>query len=718
MNAVLDIIKRLNRVDDAIELLKRQVKFTPNTEKALNFAMKAHEGQKRKSGEPYIIHPILVAAITASVSGDEVMVISALLHDVVEDTPTTIEEIETEFGTDVKVLVEGLTKIVEIRDQKLEPSSSNKKLIASALSFRKILIASIKDVRVLVVKLCDRLHNMLTLDALPHKKQLRISEETLVVYAPIAHRLGISKIKNQLEDLSFRYIYPEEYKRIEEYIKKNNQSLHIKLNSFITKIKNLLGNYGFHRDDIEVTGRVKHFYSIYMKMQRKGISIDEVLDLIAVRIIVKEPIECYKALGALHLNFKPIISRFKDYIALPKENGYKTIHTTLFDSDGGVAEIQIRTLQMHHLAEYGIAAHWKYKEGSGDDVNLEWLKNLAYRDDSAEEFLSQAKSDLFVEDVIVYSPKGQRFTFPKGSIALDYAYAVHSEIGDRASTAFINKKKSSLLSSLKNGDIIRIEVGDEPILHCSWIDVVKTSRAKDGIKQRCNQRTKEVNEMSALNILATIFDMSIDEIKDALKKANALSKIDRVPVVLDVLREKIYKVATANNISEVRPWEVFKKGYKRPYLKIIDRFKFFTNKPLEKVEFDYCCHPKAGDGIVGLYQDGAVIIHHKLCKKAYKKIKDGSPMLYAQWNSNKLLKYRLTIALQNQKGILAKLLTSISKIGLNIIGIEMGIYRSDKAEYCRIDIESERLSKKEIKEKLNKNFKLIDIVALDDAYNK
>jgi len=719
LNRVLDIIKRLKSVDDAIKLLKTQVEFNSKIEKALDFAIKAHEGQKRKSGEPYVIHPILVAAITASISGDEIMVISALLHDVVEDTPVTIEEIEKEFGNDVKVIVEGLTKIVEIRDKKLAPSSSNEKLRTSALTFRKILIASIQDVRVLVVKLCDRLHNMLTLDALPRKKQLRISEETLVVYAPIAHRLGISKIKNQLEDLSFRYIYPEEYKKIDDYLKKHDQSLHIKLNSFVSKVKNILGNYGFHKDDIEISGRVKHHYSIYMKMQRKGIGIDEVLDLLAVRIIVNDPIECYRVLGALHLNFTPIISRFKDYIALPKENGYKTIHTTLLEKGGNwIVEAQIRTTKMHHLAEYGIAAHWKYKEGSGEDVNLDWLKNLAYRDDSAEDFLNEAKRDLFVEDVIVYSPKGRRFTLPKGSVALDFAYAVHSEIGDRAYSAFINKKRASLLTILKNGDIVKIQTANEPILHCSWIDTVKTSRARDGIKYRCNQRYKEVNELSAYNILGTIFDKSPEEIKNILKNINSKASIEKVPVVLDTLKEKIFKIAKHEKLPEVRPWEVFKRGYKKPYLKKMDRFNLFSNQHIDKIEFDYCCHPKVGDAIVGFYQNGVVVIHHKLCKKAYEKIKSGSKMVFIEWASSKFLRYRLIVALQNQKGILAKLLTKISDMGLNIIGIEMGIYRSDKAEYCRIDVESEKLNKKDIKQRLNKSFKLIDIVPLDDAYDK
>ncbi len=720
MNDFLELVKKLKSVDDAVELLGRQIELTDRIRDALAFAIAAHEGQTRKSGEPYVIHPILVAAITASISNDETMVISALLHDVVEDTPHTIEEIGERFGPDVRHIVEGLTKIVAIRDEKLVPSDSNEKLITSALTFRKMLIASIEDVRVLIIKLCDRLHNMLTLDALPPAKQLRISEETLVVYAPIAHRLGISRIKNLLEDLSFRYIYPNDYRKIDEYIRANHQSLHIRLNSFIGKVKNALCMQGFHRDDFEVIGRVKHYYSIYLKMHRKGIGIDEVLDLLAVRVIVKEPIECYKALGALHLSFTPLISRFKDYIALPKDNGYQTIHTTLFD-DENIVEAQIRTERMHHLAEYGIAAHWKYKEGTeeGDEsgVKLEWLKSLPYQDDSIEEFYELAKNDLFSEDIVVFSPKGDYFTLPKDSVALDFAYAVHSEIGDRATTAIINKERASLLTILKNGDIVRIVTQEEPILHCSWIDTVKTSKAKEGIRSNCRARTREVNELTGYNILATIFDRTPVEIRRILEEADAAGGIQRVPLQLDVLREKIHRISRQARIREVRFWEVLKRGYKKPFIKEIDHLSFYVNKPLDRVEFDFCCHPKAGDDIVAFYKENRAIIHHKLCRKAYGMIQAGEPMLFVRWRGSKLARYRLIVALQNQKGILAKLLTKLSQIGLNVTSIELGIYSSDSAEYCRIEVESERADKKAIAQAVSRQFKLVEIVALDDAYN-
>ena len=478
MDAFLDKAKNIDTIEEASALLWKELPSPlPETTKALELSLEAHKGQTRKSGEPYIVHPILVAAITAKISNDEMMVQAALLHDVVEDTSYTIEVLEREFGYDVAHMVEGLTKIVEIRDEELVPSGSDERLINSALTFRKMLIASIKDVRVLVIKLCDRLHNMLTLDALSLEKQKRIAEETIVVYAPIAHRLGISRLKNHLEDLSFRYIYPEDYKKIDTYIKSNAQNLKFKLNAFIQNVKDTMDKDGFKEDDFEIIGRVKHYYSIYLKMHRKGVSIEEVLDLLAIRIIVKEPIDCYRVLGLMHLRFTPLISRFKDYIAVPKENGYKTIHTTLFDEEG-IVEAQIRTVEMHRLAEYGVAAHWKYK-GGDNSVNLGWLESLHYQNESIEEFYELAKSDLFSEDITVFSPKGDYYTLPKGSVALDFAYAIHSEVGANATESLVNKQKASLLTILKNGDIVNIIKDSEPHLYCSWVDTVKTSKENE-----------------------------------------------------------------------------------------------------------------------------------------------------------------------------------------------------------------------------------------------
>ncbi len=317
-----DEITQTRNVTQAQTLLYSLCEKCEIVEKAVDHCIVSHAGQYRKSGEPYAIHPILVASIVAYMGGDENMIVAALLHDVVEDTDCTLNEVEEAFGGEVAKLVEGLTKIVAIREDKLASSDSNERLASSALTFRKMLLISIEDVRVLVVKLCDRLHNMLTLDALRPEKQKRIAEETLMVYAPIAHRLGISSIKNLLEDLSFKYAMPEEYAKIYGYLDENKQQLALKLNDFYDRVSRILLQNGFTEGSFEMQKRIKHYYSIYLKMQRKGISIEEVLDLLAIRIIVNEPLDCYKALGSLHINFNPLISRFKDYIALPKQNGY------------------------------------------------------------------------------------------------------------------------------------------------------------------------------------------------------------------------------------------------------------------------------------------------------------------------------------------------------------------------------------------------------------
>jgi RelA/SpoT family (p)ppGpp synthetase len=717
LDAFLNKAKNIDTLEGASALLWEELPTAlPATTKALELSLEAHKGQIRKSGEPYIVHPILVAAITAKISNDEKMVQAALLHDVVEDTDATIEDLELEFGYDVAHMVEGLTKIVEIRDEELIPSGSDERLINSALSFRKMLIASIKDVRVLVIKLCDRLHNMLTLDALSSEKQKRISEETIVVYAPIAHRLGISKLKNHLEDLSFQYIYPEDYKKIDTYITSNTQNLKIKLNTFIQNVKEMMDKDGFKEDEFEIIGRVKHYYSIYLKMHRKGVSIEEVLDLLAIRVIVKEPIDCYRVLGLMHLRFTPLISRFKDYIAVPKENGYKTIHTTLFDEEG-IVEAQIRTIEMHRLAEYGVAAHWKYK-GGDNSVNLEWLESLHYQNESIEEFYELAKSDLFFEDITVFSPKGDYYTLPKGSVALDFAYAIHSEVGTNAMDALVNKQKASLLAILKNGDIVKILKDDKPHLHCSWLDTVKTSKAKDGIRSSCRARIKESDTLSAYNILGTLFSQESSAMKELVISMDHNDTIYKLPVQLDYYKEIIHKVADYMGTKEVRFWELLKKGYKKPYTKELEHFSFFTNKPIDGVEFDYCCHPKVGDQIVAFYKGSKAIIHHKLCKKAYDKILESHEMIYVDWSGSKHSRYRLTISLQNKKGILADLLSKLSELNLNILSIELGIRNSEQAEFCQIEVESMEAKKQFLAEKISRQFKLIEIISLDDAYNK
>jgi len=713
LHTLIDKIKDIHSVDLALKALEKEIEITDPIKRAIDFATKAHEGQFRKSGEAYIVHPLLVATITAWISNNEEMVIAALLHDVVEDTSYTLDDMADNFGNDVALLVDGLTKFDEIREDELVPSNSNEKLIKSALTFRKMLLVSIKDLRVLVIKLCDRLHNMLTLDALPADKKQRISEETLIVYAPIAHRLGISRIKNYLEDLSFKYIYPDEYKFIDEYIQSHTQDINLRLNHFITQTKELLNNNGFHRNDVEIYGRVKHYYSIYLKMQRKGINIEEVLDLLAIRIILKEPELCYKALGVLHLNYSPIVARFKDYIALPKDNGYQTLHSTLFFDDD-IVEVQIRTEHMHKIAEFGVAAHWKYKEGASN-INLDWISNLPYQSENPEDFYESAKADLFSEDIVVFSPKGDYYTLPKGAVVLDYAYAVHSDVGNLATSALVNKEKTSLLKILKNGDVVEIIKQDTPRLHCSWIDAVRTSKAKETIRAVCKQRLKEINEKIGCKIIATIFRTSCFETKTFLNKLDS-NNIVKIPYNLDSLKEKIKKFAKLKNIDDGNFLSLLKHRFKKPILKEVGFFKFFTNKHISRVDFDYCCHPKLGDEIVAFYNKGEVVIHHKLCSKAQELIDSQKNILYVEWNSKQSAKYRLIIALQNKKGALLELLKEFDKLNLNLIAIELGINNPQQAEYCKIEVETTQDNQNKIKDIISSKFRLIDFVSLKDAY--
>ncbi len=714
MRELVEKVKSIKSVEDAEELLFRICPQKPKIHEALEFSKKAHEGQRRKSGEPYVIHPILVAAITGFVTEDEEMVMAALLHDVVEDTSYTIEDIKSRFGQNVANLVEGLTKIVEIRSEKLIPSTSDEKLITSALSFRKMLIASIKDVRVLIVKLCDRLHNMLTLEALAPNKQKRIAEETLVVYAPVAHRLGIASIKNILEDLSFYYLFPQEYKKIDQFITSHKVELQMKLNEFIDSMKKTIVKNGLRADEFEILGRIKHYYSIYLKMQRKGISIEEVLDLLAIRILVKEKLDCYKVLGIVHTNFKPLIMRFKDYIAVPKENGYQTIHTTVFDSSS-IFEVQIRTFEMHRTAEYGVAAHWKYKMGEVG-INLKWLENLQYQNENIEEFYELVKNDLFSEDISVFSPKGDIFTLPRGAVVLDFAYAIHTDVGHRAKAAYVNKQKSTLLTELKNGDIVRIETADEPILRCSWVDAVKTSKAKEQIRQLCRQKYKEINAKTAINILASELRTQPLKIREWIESHDLENSLYRIPTELNYLKEVKNRYLSEYRKSKGMLYLLAPKHVKLQKREI-ENFIFYTSYPISKVEFDYCCHPKHGDEIVAFRQDNTAIIHHKMCHVAKKKIERYEPMLFVEWKKDTLPNYKLIALLPDKKGALADFLLFLGKMGVNIKSIELG-KNIEQTNLCEMEFEAPMEQMDILRKKIAQKAKIIEFIQAYDAYNK
>lgn len=716
MKQIIDALQDIHDLPKAKAFFADKVKPSAQVKKALLFSEQAHEGQTRKSGEPYIIHPILVSSIVSSISEDEAMVIAALLHDVVEDTSFSIEDVEKEFGEDVAHLVEGLTKIDKMRDAELIPSDSDEKLIVSALSFRKMLLASIQDVRVLVVKLCDRLHNMLTLDALPASKQERISEETMVVYAPIAHRLGISALKNALEDLSFKYIFPDDARRINDYMQENFHEIHESINDFISSVAKTMIKNGFCENDFEIKSRVKHAYSIYLKMQRKGISIDEVLDLLAIRILVKDPISCYKVLGLMHLNFKPLSSRFKDYLAIAKDNGYQTLHTTVFDNTS-IFEVQIRTFEMHETAELGVAAHWKYKgsESNVSNINLEWMQNLQVQGESVEEFYELVKNDLYSEDILIFSPNGDPFTLPRGAVALDFAYAVHSQVGDRATGCMINKSKATLLTELKNGDLVRIDTEDEEITRCSWIDTVKTSKAKSNMRHICKQRLNHINTLSGINIFSNVLQLNQPRIIEWLDTNKLMESICRTAIDNEYL-----KLLVRQYLEEIQKNSRFAGFLKRNKFKLKEytfgSVEISSSTSISDMVFDYCCHPKAGDEIIAFKVGNKAHLHHKLCQHAYSLIEEETPMLSVHWSTQKVFHYHLIVSLQNAKGALANFLQYLAKMDIDLISIELGKEKKSHVHFCEIEMQSLEGDLAKIRKKIDTKHKIIQLIRTDDAY--
>ena len=714
MDPFIKEIQQIKTVEDAINKLKTETEITPKLNEIINFIIVAHEGQYRKSGEPYSVHPILVACITAHFSKDEAIIATALLHDVVEDTPYTLEYVNETWGSDIAHMVDGLTKIVEIREHEFISSNetTDAKIISSALTFRKMLIASIDDVRVLVVKLCDRLHNMLTLNVLPANKQKRIAEETLVVYVPIANRLGISNLKNALEDLAFYYIYPNEYKKIDTFLKEQEHAMELTFNNFISTTKNLLEKNGFDLNKIKIYSRIKHHYSIYLKMQRKGISIDEVLDLFAIRILVENDIDCYKVLGFMHLEFKPLISRFKDYVATPKENGYQTIHTTVF-YNSKIYEIQIRSFEMNKIAEFGIAAHWKYKSGAKNTTNLNWLKSLEFSNENIEEFYEETKDNLHHEEIIVYSPKGEVYMLPVGSTAYDFAFAVHTNIGKKAISCNINKIKKPLLTVLKSTDIVQIEISDEPIVRCSWIDMVRTSRSKKQIKLMCTHRQKEIDELSGKNIINTVFSRYYEDVT----KLYHIDSMYKIPTVLDFFKHS-KQIIEKNIIRDTGLMTRFKILTSKIKEYRFDNMLIYSNFSISSVSFDHCCHPKFGDDIVAFKNGNEAIIHHKMCDKAYDKIKANQQMLFCRWTKDSVYQYKMVISIPNTKGELAKVLTYMAENDFYILGIEFGRQKHSYIQYCDIEFEINRSNIDEVKKIIEKKVKVIEFFSKKDAYNK
>ncbi|NCO79895.1 hypothetical protein CO116_00110 [Candidatus Falkowbacteria bacterium CG_4_9_14_3_um_filter_38_19] len=453
---------------------------TTMLELAFEFSQKAHGNQRRKNGDLYIQHCLHTAFVLAQMKADLSTVIAGLFHDIPEDTENTLEEIEKNFGKEIANLVEGITKFSKLKYRGVERYRE---------SLRKMFLAMARDLRVILIKFADRLHNLRTLDSLPQEKRLRIAQETLEIYAPIAGLLGIWRLRWQMEDICFKYLYPEEYKKLEY---KYEVGKKLETNQYIQLIRNILGNkLKEEKIEFQITSRFKHLYSIYQKMQRKDRKFDEIYDVFALRIVVPTIADCYKTLGIIHSLWRPKLSRFKDYIAVPKPNGYRSLQTTVFGPEGKATEFQIRTPEMDDEAKYGIAAHWYYKVKSGNANDLKkqpvWIKEIlkAQRETAdTHDFIKQIKFDVFHDRIFIFSPKGDVFDLPEGATPIDFAYTVHSDIGNQATGALVNDKIATLNQQLKSGDLVKI-ITEKSRKGPSrdWLKFIKTARARDKIKQ-------------------------------------------------------------------------------------------------------------------------------------------------------------------------------------------------------------------------------------------
>ncbi|NJD89926.1 MAG: bifunctional (p)ppGpp synthetase/guanosine-3',5'-bis(diphosphate) 3'-pyrophosphohydrolase [Geobacter sp.] len=645
--------------------------------KAYVYCAKVHQGQTRLSGEPYIIHPMEVSAILADLRLDVPTVITGLLHDTVEDTLATLEELSEMFGDEVSNLVNGVTKIGKIHFKtKAESQAEN---------FRKMLLAMSDDIRVILIKLADRLHNMRTLQFQSEIKQRSIATETLDIYAPIAHRLGIQWIKSELEDLSFRYLDPLVYEDLASKVAEKKKEREAYLTDVKQIIHEKLVEHGLKG---EVSGRSKHLYSIYRKMVKRNVGLDQIYDISAIRVLVEDIRACYELLGIVHSTWKPIPGRFKDYIAMPKGNMYQSLHTTVIGPTGERMEVQIRSFEMHRIAEAGIAAHWKYKEGKGYDERevkrfawlrqlLEWQQELQ----DSREFMDSVKVDLFPEEVYVFTPKGDVKSFPKGSTPIDFAYSVHSDVGNRCVGAKVNGKLVPLKYELKNGDIVEVITSPHHTPSKDWLKIVKSSRARNRIRTWI--KTEERKQSITLG--REICEKDFRRYSLNFAKLSKTGEVKRVASEFgfhsedDLLAAIGYGKLSAGQLAGklspgVKPEPIPDKPQSRVE-KIFNQLKGKGSSAIQiggvddvMVRFGKCCNPLPGDEIVGFITRGrGVTVHTADCPLALGS--DPERRVEIVWRRDKKasLPVKIRVSCHDQKGVLANISQAISNCEANII---------------------------------------------------
>jgi guanosine-3',5'-bis(diphosphate) 3'-pyrophosphohydrolase len=623
---------------------------------------RAHEGQSRVSGEPYISHPVAVARILSEMRMDGNSIIAAILHDVIEDTPTLKENLIDEFGEEVAELVDGVSKLTKI--------DFRSKAEAQAENFRKMMLAMVKDIRVIIIKLADRLHNMRTLDAMRPDKRRRIARETMDIYAPIANRLGIFKMRHELLDLSIKSAYPMRYRALESACREVVGYRKEIFNTIETAIRNRLKEADI---DATVKYRQKNIHSIYRKMKEKKVSFKSLTDVFGVRIMTRSVDDCYRVLGVMHNLYKPLPGKFKDYLAIPKTNGYQSLHSSLFGPHGVAIEVQIRTEEMDHFAESGIAAHWLYKEGenSSDTAQsraLEWLKNLLemqQKSGSSQEFLDSVKVDLFPDEIYVFTPKGDIKKLPRGSTVLDFAFAVHTDVGNTCVAARVEGRMSTLSSHLYNGQTIEIICSEASRPHPSWLDFVITARARTNIRHFL----KSLQKAEAITLGQRLLQQSVSNV---VGRDEAITK-EKFSRVLEQYRMKdsqelLAEIGLGNRNSSL----VAKAMYD-----IEDDVTEFDNsgKPLAikgtegmVVSFAKCCRPVPGDAIVGFMSSGkGIVVHQKNCPNITVTSSENR-QLSVQWSEHVEGEYLAFMRVQvaNQRGVLANLAATIADMSSNI----------------------------------------------------
>jgi GTP pyrophosphokinase len=664
-------------------------------DRALRFSASAHRGQKRMSGEDFVSHSIAVALILAEQLLDTTSITAALLHDVVEDSDVGVDDIGREFGPEVANIVDGLTKISHLTFR----SSAEEQVE----NYRKLLLSIAKDARVIIIKLADRLHNMRTLEHLPPERRSRIALETREIYAPLAHRFGMAGVKAELEDLAFKFLEPEEYRELVAQVASKRAAREQMITKLRAPLEQELRRAGI--DWFEVTGRPKHLWSIFQKMRKRNKGFDEIYDLMAVRVIVRDVPQCYHVLGIIHHNWTPIQERIKDYIASPKSNAYQSLHTTIFGPGGQLFEVQIRTQEMHRTAEYGIAAHWVYKDnGRGDELDrhLSWFRQLLELQQdthSPEEFLEFLKIDLYQDEIFVFTPGGDVKRLPKGSTPIDFAFHVHTKVGERCQGAKINGRIAPLHRELKNGDTIEILTGPNAKPSRDWLSHVRTARARHKIKQWVKHEEETVSLQLGRDILAReVRRRRLDAPDDdrLAKAASTLSLADGRGLEIAVGRGDVAIGQVIRALYPDLPQDELQEPKPTVFGRVIDRIRLGRGIKIQGVDglmvrYAQCCQPVPGDAVVGYVTQGrGISIHRADCPNLLTLSADERRVdIDWQETQGESFAVRLAVSAEDRRGLYADIMEAVSQSGTNIKGADL--WTKDGSVFGQIFVEVDNL---------------------------